>query len=137
MFDDNHVWAVVSTGGGTLIGRILSCDTTEEIIKSVNERKLLKMSPVFELHVNANVGPEGSTKMAVSLPFMYTMLGAPMYTIADGIQFFEDMTKADRDRYKKVVEVAQASIQNTRVKDAGLVTPHGAPAGGGPGRGPR
>jgi hypothetical protein len=118
-----------------LIGRIATPSKPGEelqkewVLKSIKMGECLQLYPVYELNSSLQVSPQGVGKMALAVFFAYTIdkaSKAPVYVRATGVQFFDDMEKSDRERYKKFMDSADKFAVAARAKAAGLqVVPQG------------
>ena len=117
MHNDLDAWAIVLTAGGALIGEI----------DHPGSRTHLKEGPLvlqnfYELTASIGVLPGGGGfhKTLMALPFMGTELGAPITVKPVGIQYLADMKDSDKQRYKKLIDIAQQHSEKTRASDAGI-----------------
>jgi hypothetical protein len=51
---------------------------------------------------------------------MGTEIGAPIQVKITGIQYLADMKPGDKQRYKKLIEMAEHHSEKTRANDSGI-----------------
>lgn len=117
MHDDLNAWAIVLTAGGALIGRINHPESRSHL-----DEGTVELHEFYELNASVGMLPGGGgfQKTLFALPFMGTELGAPMTVKPVGIQYLADMKDGDKQRYKRLIDMAKQQSERTRAGDVGI-----------------
>lgn len=117
------VWAIVISGPARFIGRAKDYDKSSQLIVAMERRETVRLDPVFDYHLQLQLGPNGAAKIPVITPLDMIEEPCPLYVVPNALILFEDMQAEDRKRYESFVDSAMQDIRTRKLKRAGIELP--------------
>ena len=125
------VWVVAKSAGQEFIGRIHDMDATKvTVLIDLKKSDWVELNPIYDFMapVQQAPGPDGQMGLArrpIVMPHQFLTTDAPYYLKVDGLQFFDDMSKEDRQRYDDFISAAMQGQVGARAQAIGLVAGKG------------